>query len=602
MHYVQCGVTHPLGHLSRVYLYLCQASVTCTSYTYFPLPHSQRERESGLTNISLLLCAFTVCYSTVDTSSEDIAMAESSKLSLQHVTTALYPLSIEQMKELVVYFGVELRVISDIETTHKENIKMYSIQAWLDQDTEASWEKIVSGLEQIGMNVLARQVATQHCPQSLVPATPSSDPHQPATVPTSQPTNTPAPPGTSSVATSQQPASDHTPQPETTLHPPQPTNTPAPATPSPVATTPPVTDCDQSPNQPPHTTSSTPATVPDQSNPPANEHYSQALALPPPSTSPATDSLNQPSSITTVSSTPATITLALSSATHQPSFWSVGKVKATILQLEETFANLQADAEVEIGEQEAGDGRFLARFRSRLLLLPVSKKAIHVKFFEKNEDAILEAKNTRKVLAILCRYMNYRNYEILLHIITRFCTVPLQDSMQKYRVSLEAFEMHTTVDVYISAAPDEMNKKLERGLSQMVLKIEKPASQCTLHEVRKLNETITAEAGLESHSVYISGVAENCVLVKVSFPHSAVGWVLSAMTPNFMTTHCLSEVTLDGRQLTLELGETDELVCDIKSCVMYNNIHLSTCTVYTMWSILSSKQPHRIHAYVYKHL
>ena len=188
-----------------------------------------------------------------------------------------------------------------------------------------------------------------------------------------------------------------------------------------------------------------------------------------------------------------------------------------------------------------------------------------------------------------------------------FCTAPLLESMQKYRMSLEMFEMHTAVDVYVSAAPDEMNKKLERGLSQMVLKIEKPASQCTLHEVRKLNETITAEAGLESHSVYICGVTKNCVMVSVRFPSSAVGWVLSAMTPNFMTpnfmtTHCLSEVTLDGRQLTLELGETEELVCDIKSCVVYNNIHLSTCAVYTMWSILSSKQPHCIHAYLYKHL
>ena len=561
MHYVQCGVTPPLGHLSRVYLYLCQASVTCTSYTDFPLPHSQQERESGLTNISLLLCAFTVCYSTIGTSSEDIAMAESSKLSLQHVTTALYPLSIKQMKELVVYFGVELRVISDIETTHKENIKMYSIQAWLDQDTEASWEKIVSGLEQIGMNVLARQVATQHCPQSLVPATPASDPHQPATVPTSQPTNTPAPPGTSSVATSQQPASGHTPQPEAT---PQPTNTPAPptpATPSPVATTPPVTDCDQSPNQPPHTTSSTPATVSDQSNPPASDH-SQPLALPPPSTS-------------------TTTTTVARSLTRQPSFWALEKVKATILSLEDQFSELISDTENEICEKERSNCKFLQKFRNRILSLPVAKKHLHVRFFRENEDDILSAKDTQKIVAILCRYIDYRNYEILPHIITRFCTAPLRESMQNYRVSLEAFEMHTAVDVYISAVPDEMNEELERGFSQMVLKIDKPASQCTLHEVRKLNEAIITTSGLESHSVYIGSVAKNCVMVSVSFPSSAVGWVLSAMTPNFMTTHCLSEVALDGQQLTLELGETDELVCDIKSCVVYNNIHLSTCAVYT---------------------
>ena len=188
-------------------------------------------------------------------------MAVPAKIKLLDVVTALEPLTNEQTKNLVIHLGVELKTTVDIETDYRgSSRKLHSIQAWLDQDTEASWEKIVSVLEQIGMNVLARQVATQHCPQSLVPA---SDPHQPATVPTSQLTNTPAPPGTSSVATSQQPASGHTPQPEAILHPPQPVNTPAPptpATPSPVATAPLATDCGQSHDQPPHTTSSTPAT------------------------------------------------------------------------------------------------------------------------------------------------------------------------------------------------------------------------------------------------------------------------------------------------------------------------------------------------------
>ena len=512
LYYAQCGVAHSLGHLSRVYLYRFKASVTCTSYTYFPLPHSQRESESGLTNqvwlrrlvidhdISLLLCAFTVCYSTVDTSFEDIAMAESSKLSLQHVTTALYPLSIEQMKELVVYFGVELRVISDIETTHKENIKMYSIQAWLDQDTEASWEKIVSGLNQIGMNVLARQVATQHCPQSLVPGTPS-----------------------------------------------------------PVATTPPVTDCGQSP---PHTTSSTPTTVSDQSNPPASDH-SQALALLPPT--PHT------------SFSPTALALALPSTTNQAStvsFWSVDKVMSTIRQLKDMFLDLTTDAEEEIGQQDGPDKRFLRRFRKFIQLLPVARKPPHDRFFRQCRNEIVAAQNTDTLLAILCGYVDYRNYEIMLHIITGFCTAPLQESMHKYRVSLETFEMHTAVDVYISAVPDEMNEELKRGFSQMVLKIKKTASQCTLHEVRKLNEAIITTSGLESHSVYIGSVAKNCVMVSVRFPSSAVGCVLSAMTPNFMTTHCLSEVTLDGQQLTLEQREREKLVCGTKYCVICSWVYI----------------------------
>ena len=46
----------------------------------------------------------------------------------------------------------------------------------------------------------------------------------------------------------------------------------------------------------------------------------------------------------------------------------------------------------------------------------------------------------------------------------------------------------------------------------------------------------------------------------MAFPSSAVGWVLSAMTPAFMHTHLLSEVAVDGRQLTIFEADSDELV------------------------------------------
>ena len=472
-------------------------------------------------------------------------MSAVSKLSPQEVVKALKTLSDDKTKELVFHLGIETYVLENIDSKYSAGgHKIPSIQAWLDQDIEASWEKIVSGLEHIGMNVLARQVATQHCPQSLVP---TSDPHQPATVPTSQPTK-PATPGTSYVAPSQHPASGHTPQPEATLHPPQPTNTPAPptpATPSPVATTPPATGCDQSPNQPPHTT---PATVSDQSNP---DHYSQALALPPHSTYAPT---NAHPSIVSPPSIQSRLVVRSVHAVY---------ARVTIRKLEWTFSSLVYQTRSAMCRMEREDAEFLDEFRDRLFNLRVSKKVIHVKFFRENEDDIIEAGSIRKVFVILSRYWSYRNYEVLQEIVICFCAAPLQESMEEYCKTLVEFEKTTTVDVYISAMP--LQTEIEVAFSQMVVKINKPASECTLYEIRQLNEALMEGSSLYSHSVYIGSVAKNCVVVSVSFPPSAVGWVLSAMTPNFMTTHCLSEVTLDGQQLTLELGEM-KLVCDTKSC------------------------------------
>ena len=449
-------------------------------------------------------------------------MASSTKLQLLHVLTAVDSLDYEQTKDLVIRLGVDFKVIKDIETDYKgssNSRKIHSIQAWLDRDTEASWEKIVYGLEQIGMKVIARKVAELHCPHLVAVTTPTIDSHQSATV-----------------------------------HPPQPINILAPLTPAMPShiSTIPVIDSVQSHNLPPNTTSTTPV-ITSADHSPASDH-SQPVALPPShSTSPAHN---------TTSTMPAMLVVTIHPVTGQPLFWSLKKVKATIEELKEMFLNLTTDAEEEIAQQDGSDWKFLRKFRKFIQLLPIAQRAPHVKFFQKSRKEIIAAKNTDTILAILCTHINYRNYEILFHLITRFCGVPLQENMKKYHFSLETFEMHTTVDIYISAVPDEISEEIETGFSQMVVKINKPSSECTLHEVRKLNEAMTTKSGLESHSVYISGVAKNCVVVAMRFPSSAVGWVLAAMTPDFIhTQHLTPEITMDGKQLTIIQTERQELVC-----------------------------------------
>ena len=244
-----------------------------------------------------------------------------------------------------------------------------------------------------------------------------------------------------------------------------------------------------------------------------------------------------------------------------PSFWNLEKVEATIEELEMMFGILHAKVGKELNHREHQNEDFLWEFRSRrLLLLPVRKATLHVKFFNANEDEILAAKNTTKILAILCRFVDYRNYEILYYVIIKFCCPILKESMKDYCKLLEEFEASTTVEVYLSAVPDEVDEELMNGFSEMVVKIDKPSAQCTLLEVRKLNKAIIEKSTLCSHSVYIGAVSRNCVVVRLRFPSSAVGWVLAAITPDFMTSHRITDVTLDGRQLYLTPDSTHTLV------------------------------------------
>ena len=401
-------------------------------------------------------------------------------MSLHEVERALQTLSYDETRLLVFHLRVEEHVLQDIDGDPLRGSRsIKAIKAWLDRDLKASWEKLVSCLLPI-KNVLANQLAAQHCPQLAAAVSPSSGPEQPATV---QSVNTPATPL-------------------------------APAAPSPPATGP-VPGSEQSPDPPAHTTSSPAPIPPDQ--PPLPSHQ-------PPT----------------------------------PTFWSLERVKATIQELEARFLDLNTDVEDEICEKEEQDKKFLRKFRKHIQLMPVSRKASHVKFFRDHEDDILAARDTVKILAILCRYVDYRNYEPVREIVVKFCGSLLQASMQDYCVKLEVFEKATPVNTYTNAISAKESEKI--AFSRMVLRINKSEFECTLYEIRKLKEEIAEAASLSSHSVYIESEGVHCVEVAISFPSSVVGWILSAMTPDFMTTHHITEVAVDDRKLTVVQAERHQLV------------------------------------------
>ena len=163
----------------------------------------------------------------------------------------------------------------------------------------------------------------------------------------------------------------------------------------------------------------------------------------------------------------------------------VEEVRAMIEKFEDEFSNLMSDTQEFLSDKESQDQKFLARFRGHLLTLPISKKAVHSKFFEKNEDDIVKAENIERIFVILRRYSNYSNYDIILHLVKKFCgdDDTLKKRMLDYRDSLESFERATTANIFlhaISACPE-----MCEAFSRMAMKINKSANECTLHEIRQ---------------------------------------------------------------------------------------------------------------------
>ena len=245
------------------------------------------------------------------------------------------------------------------------------------------------------------------------------------------------------------------------------------------------------------------------------------------------------SDTTVVSTTSSNISLVVSSEEN-----IIGKVRETIEKLEDDFFKLKSNIRASLSNKEKQDKQFLEMFCDFLLDLPVAKRVIHVKFFRESEDEILEAKNIRKIFAILGRYCNYSNYEIIVLIIKKFGNIELKGRMLKYCDSIMKFEVNTTVAVYLKAISANPDGEICKGFTRMAMKINKSTSDCTLHEIRQLKEAMAENASVHSYSVYIESMAESSVLVVVRIHPACAQLVYTTMTPDFNYLYNLTDIQM----------------------------------------------------------
>ena len=216
-----------------------------------------------------------------------------------------------------------------------------------------------------------------------------------------------------------------------------------------------------------------------------------------------------------------------------PAPLSVTDAKKCVENLQDEFLDLKSEARQSLSQNESQDPNFIGKFRDYLMDMPVAKKQVHIRFFARNEEEILAAKTIQKLFIILGHYCNYSNYEIIFHIVKRFCH-KLQERMLKYRDSLIIFEKSTTVDVYLCVISAPPAGKIREGFLRMTMKINKPSSECTLYEIRELKESIEKEASLESYAMYIETPGEGSVCVRFLIPWQAHFMVTRALTPEFI--------------------------------------------------------------------
>lgn len=94
--------------------------------------------------------------------------------SPQEVVTALEPLSKSKTQELFFHLGTPLHLMDDIQDGNMYKIRV--AEQWINNDLEASWEKLIAGLKKIKMQVLAARIASDYNVVTQSPATSSTAP------------------------------------------------------------------------------------------------------------------------------------------------------------------------------------------------------------------------------------------------------------------------------------------------------------------------------------------------------------------------------------------------------------------------------------------
>ena len=389
--------------------------------------------------------------------------------------------------------SMDLALLTDIEREHPiEERALHAMKAWLDNDSQASWAKVVYALGVISKNVLALEMEGEHCGTVCVEAVPTPHP---------------------------QLQEDTTPSPHSQLG--------------------------------RENEDSEPLLLSPQSSA-AQAPELQSLHQPQPKDQATSDSTVsfRVAATSTASSVPSfdrsttTVSQDSSESGSRSGGANVQAITEEATQLQEQFVTVLAHTKIHLMKKEAQSQSFLIEFKVILTSLPLSTRHQHLHFLKEEEPQIWEAMNTYKVFKILEPYWNYVDYALLEYLIKEFGTDELQQEMKRYIAQLERFEKKTSVKDFNLAVKD--NRVLPAHFKTVTLPQSKDPAKCSLYEVRQLKNEVVNRSSLTGYTVYLQGVECSSVNITLAYPPEAHTELLEVLDEQFIVTHKIVRIRFDS--------------------------------------------------------
>ena len=164
-------------------------------------------------------------------------------------------------------------------------------------------------------------------------------------------------------------------------------------------------------------------------------------------------------------------------------------------------------------------------FKFKLTSFKIKDKEHHMEYVKemvKNKDTVLG------VWIELNDYLNFMNYEIIQHILTKFRNADLQTRMDTYRAKIKRFFSQTRICDFIECWP-VCGRKPPVAKLQKFIEIESPKDweSCTLEDLNNLKGRLATKLLLPKFILILEKASSGSLAVTFSIPHSLVAQLQS---------------------------------------------------------------------------
>ena len=200
-------------------------------------------------------------------------------------------------------------------------------------------------------------------------------------------------------------------------------------------------------------------------------------------------------------------------ATDTESFLSPKEIASEMEKLEAEFEELKDDVFESVKKQPVDT------FKVRLTSFKVNDKQYHMEYVK---EMIAGKDSVDGVWVELNDYLNFLNYEMLQHVLTKFKNTILQKRMDSYTAKVKSFFKHTRICNFILCWPIQGYTPPVENLKEFIVGSSKNWDTCTLEELENLKGRLASKLLLPTFILILEKASKGSLSVCFSIPPSLV--------------------------------------------------------------------------------